>query len=237
MADLLVSNAGAFAGPGSKFRVVAQIWRNRDTGSGYDLFLRRYIEVQAGPNGFGGTNLTTSWGNVALYGSGNYLVTDTPLGVIGYGGTYSLYADSIQAYYTGGSGTTYASSASISYTVPRPTHTVSYNANGGTGAPGAQTKVYGYVLTLSKTIPIRKGYKFLGWSADKSAKSPTYLPGGSYGADANITLYAVWKQEGALYLTQGGKTKKGKAWLYQNGQKRYGIPWMNVNGTWKKGGA
>lgn len=236
MADCVASVAGAWAGPRSKFRVVAQIWRNSDTGSGYNLFLRRYIEVSSGSS-FNGTNLSTSWGNVLLYGAGNYLVRDDQLGTYGYGGTYSLGSGSIQAYYTGGSGTTYRSSTSISYTVPRPTHTVTYDANGGTGAPASQTKTYGYILTLSKTIPTRKGYEFLGWSANKNATSPTYLPGGSYGADANITMYAVWKRKGTMCLTQDGQTRKGRPWLYQNGEKRSGIPWLNVNGTWKKGGA
>ena len=35
------------------------------------------------------------------------------------------------------------------------TYTVSYNANGGTGAPGAQTKTYGVNLTLSSTKPTK----------------------------------------------------------------------------------
>lgn len=35
------------------------------------------------------------------------------------------------------------------------TYTVSYNANGGTGAPSSQTKTYGVTLTLSSTKPTR----------------------------------------------------------------------------------
>lgn len=85
------------------------------------------------------------------------------------------------------------SSASQTITVPAlASHTVSFNANGGTGAPGSQTKWYGTVLTLSTTKPSRTNYEFLGWST-----SPTgivdYQPGGQYGADADVTLYAVWK--------------------------------------------
>lgn len=85
------------------------------------------------------------------------------------------------------------SSASQTITVPALAHhTVSFNANGGTGAPGNQTKWYGSILTLSSTKPTRINYEFLGWST-----SPTgivdYKPGGQYGADADVTLYAVWK--------------------------------------------
>lgn len=72
-------------------------------------------------------------------------------------------------------------------------YTVSYNANGGSGAPANQTKYYGQTLKLSTTIPTRTGYTFKGWSTDKSATSATYSSGGSYTANAKATLYAVWK--------------------------------------------
>lgn len=73
------------------------------------------------------------------------------------------------------------------------TYTVSYDANGGSGAPGSQTKTYGATLTLSKTKPTRTNYNFKGWSKDKSATSPTYSAGGVYTEDAAVTLYAVWE--------------------------------------------
>lgn len=73
------------------------------------------------------------------------------------------------------------------------TYTVSYNANGGTGAPGNQTKTYGQTLTLSTTVPTRTNYNFKGWATSASATTPNYQPGGSYTANAAITLYAVWE--------------------------------------------
>ena len=72
-------------------------------------------------------------------------------------------------------------------------YTVSYNANGGSGAPANQTKYYGQTLTLSATIPTRTGYTFKGWSTSSSATSATYSSGGSYTANAKATLYAVWQ--------------------------------------------
>lgn len=85
------------------------------------------------------------------------------------------------------------SSASQTITIPALAHhTVSFNANGGTGAPGNQTKWYGTVLTLSSTKPTRTNYEFLGWSTS-STGTADYQPGGQYGADADVTLYAVWK--------------------------------------------
>lgn len=86
-------------------------------------------------------------------------------------------------------------SGSTSYTLPAVTWqwTVSYNANGGSGEPASQTKIYGSNLTLSSTKPTRTGYMFLGWSTSSSATNATYQPGGSYTSNTGATLYAVWK--------------------------------------------
>ena len=76
------------------------------------------------------------------------------------------------------------------------TYTVSYNANGGSGAPESQTKTYGVDLTLSDVVPTRTGYIFQGWStSSNSSASVNYLPGGTYSGNSNLTLYAVWKAE------------------------------------------
>lgn len=85
-------------------------------------------------------------------------------------------------------------SANGSYALPAITweHTVSYNANGGTGAPDNQKKIYGSVLTLSSVRPTRDGYVFMGW-ATSSAGDVAYMPGSTYGVDADVTLYAVWQ--------------------------------------------
>ena len=75
---------------------------------------------------------------------------------------------------------------------PKPSHTVSYNANGGSGAPGNQTKWWGEVLTLSSTRPTRANHTFLGWATSANG-AVVYQPGGRFGSDNNVTLYAVWK--------------------------------------------
>lgn len=84
--------------------------------------------------------------------------------------------------------------ASMSYSVPAlASYKVSYNANGGSGAPSAQTKYYGKTLTLSSTKPTRTGYTFKGW-ATSSSGSVAYASGASYTANAAVTLYAVWQK-------------------------------------------
>ena len=79
------------------------------------------------------------------------------------------------------------------------TFTVSYNANGGTGAPASQTKTYGVNLTLSSTIPTRAGYAFKGW-AKSSTGAVAYPAGGTYSDNSAVTLYAVWELLGNVRM-------------------------------------
>ncbi len=102
---------------------------------------------------------------------------------------------------SGGSGTSYSSGANYTANAAATlyaqwtavTYTVTFNANGGTGAPANQTKTYGKTLTLSGTKPTRSGYTFKGWGTSASATAITYAPGASYTANKAITLYAVWE--------------------------------------------
>ena len=87
---------------------------------------------------------------------------------------------------------------------------VTYNANGGSGAPGQQEKIPGIMLILSNQKPVREGYTFLGWSADSKASSPSYNVGGEYTIDSSITLYAVWRKNETGAENQGGNTQNVK---------------------------
>lgn len=71
-------------------------------------------------------------------------------------------------------------------------YTIKYNANGGTGAPGNQTKYHGTDLTLSNVKPTRANYNFVGWSDIVSATTAKFSPGDKYTSNSGITLYAVW---------------------------------------------
>lgn len=73
------------------------------------------------------------------------------------------------------------------------TYAVKYNANGGSGAPGQQTKTYGVTLTLSSTKPTRTNYTFKGWGTSSGSTTVAYAAGGSYTANASVTLYAIWE--------------------------------------------
>ena len=108
--------------------------------------------------------------------------------VVGSYGSTSQVLYPIDEQYGGGYKLGWISTGDL----PKTTYTVSYNANGGSGAPSSQTKTHGVALKLSTAIPTRSGYAFVGWATSSSATSATYTPGASYTADVSITLYAVW---------------------------------------------
>jgi uncharacterized repeat protein (TIGR02543 family) len=104
-----------------------------------------------------------------------------------------------------GSGTDYAAGGSFTdnssivlyakWTVVQSTYTVSYNANGGIGtAPASQTKTNNVALTLAGNSGnlAKTGYTFAGWNTAANGSGTDYAAGGSYTANAPVTLYAKW---------------------------------------------
>jgi len=71
------------------------------------------------------------------------------------------------------------------------TYTVTYDANGGSNAPVAQTKT-GVELTLSLSKPTRTGYAFTGWNTKADGSGSYFDSGASYTANADLKLYAQW---------------------------------------------
>lgn len=137
--------------------------------------------------GSGAPSSQTKWAGDTIYLSGSY---PSRTGYTFKG--WSTSTDSSVEYYAGSA---YSANASITlYAVWQAyTYTVSYNANGGSGAPGSQTKTYGVNLTLSGTRPTRTNYNFLGWGTSSSSTSVAYSPGGTYSSNSGITLYAIWQ--------------------------------------------
>ena len=71
-------------------------------------------------------------------------------------------------------------------------YTVTYNANGGSGAPASQMKHHGIDLTLSNTVPTRSGQTFARWSTKADGTGTNYDRSGTYSDNADVTLYAIW---------------------------------------------
>lgn len=92
---------------------------------------------------------------------------------------------------------------------------LSYNANGGDGAPSQQSQTVtttgtpSYTFTISSTVPTRNGYTFLGWSTSSSASTASYQPSGTITISSNTTLYAVWEQISYTVSYDKGSTGTG----------------------------
>ena len=83
---------------------------------------------------------------------------------------------------------------SVDILYKKKTYTITYDANGGSGAPKAQYKFHNRKITLSKVVPTRTGYTFDGWSAtgdDVAARK--FSPGNTYTLNSSAVLKAIWK--------------------------------------------
>ena len=109
----------------------------------------------------------------------------------------------------------------VTYEVVPDYYTVSYNANGGTGAPASQQKTHDVDLTLSSTKPTKSSiksasyrvtfnanggtcdtayknstktttYSFTTWNEKSDGSGAGWFAGGTYSRNASITLYAMY---------------------------------------------
>ncbi len=71
-------------------------------------------------------------------------------------------------------------------------YNVSYDSNGGTGAPAQQEKFKDVDLELSSVIPTKTGYTFTGWNAAQNGTGTEYAAGSVYSLNEELTLYAQW---------------------------------------------
>ena len=141
-----------------------------------------------------GTGQTSKSGTISAFrGSGTIDKTAISSFTWTWAKGHSSASKTITAYQSGHS----ATKASKAFTVPaKPSYAVSYNANGGSGAPANQTKWYGETLTITTSKPVKAGYTFKGWAtsvANASAGTVNYASGASYTSNSAITLYAVWE--------------------------------------------
>lgn len=72
-------------------------------------------------------------------------------------------------------------------------YTLKYDLKGGNCDFTEKRKLLGYSINIGGKRPTKTGYTLIGWSLDKSAKTVDYEHGAEYTADADATLYAVWK--------------------------------------------
>ena len=99
------------------------------------------------------------------------------------------------------------------------TYTLSYDANGGTGAPAAESKTNkngSADFIISSAAPKREGYTFMGWADSVNAATAIYKANDPIqlhkNGNAEKTIYAVWKP-GIYTVTlhaNGGAIASGK---------------------------
>ena len=115
----------------------------------------------------------------------------------------STNIDNVQAYYTSITYSSVALSPSVYKYYGYPVRcvkiaasniTLSFNANGGSGAPTSQTvsSSGSVTFTIPSTLPTYIGRNFLGWSTSSTASSASYSPGSSITISSSTVLYAVW---------------------------------------------
>lgn len=95
-------------------------------------------------------------------------------------------------------------------------HTVTFNANGGTGnVPSNFTKTTGtqvFIENESETednIPTRHGYEFVAWNSKSDGTGTSYQSGDEYTYTQDggtVTLYAIWASTD-IYLYSNGNCK------------------------------
>ena len=83
--------------------------------------------------------------------------------------------------------------ATYTVTVTADPYNITYDANGGSGAPAAQQKGEYVKINLSAAEPTRAGYVFKEWNTKQDGSGISYAPGAAYTADGDATLYAKWE--------------------------------------------
>lgn len=167
-------------------------------------------------NNYYNVRVSTNWTNVASTSSVTLSVskstTATQTLTIGFTNTSDISVLSVADWNASGYLSSYSESTTSSnmpsktvatLTIQKVTYTVSYNSNGGSGAPSNQTKTAGVSLTLSTTKPTRAGYTFKHWNTNTTDTGTAYNPGASYTANAALSLYAIWNRT-VTYNANGG---------------------------------
>lgn len=154
------------------------------------------LNANGGTNG-SVTSFTKTYGVTATFPTSAQSPTRSGWTFLGW----SASKTATSATYTAGSNYT-ANAGGTFYAVWRKQLSLSYGANGGSGAPSTQTAyVYNattsYQFTVSSTVPTRSGWTFVGWNTSSTATTSAYSSGSKITVSSSagsVTLYAIWKR-------------------------------------------
>ena len=138
------------------------------------------------------------------------------------------------------------STKTVSFTIPaRSSHTVSYDANGGSGSIASFTKFYSatgetdYYEILSDGSGFTKPYhRIVGWNTMPDGSGISYPLSGDYAANgtAAVTLYAQWeKTTPTIRAKINDSIVTGQFYIKANNAIHLvSEAYVKVNGVWKQ---
>jgi uncharacterized repeat protein (TIGR02543 family) len=129
-------------------------------------------------NGFTKTGCTFTGWNTAAAGTGTSYAAGSSMPSQAAGTVIMLYAQ-------------WQPNAPI-----QTTYTVTYDANGGTGAVPTDSIIYlsdAYTRVMGKGSLARNSYSFTGWNTAPDGSGTSYRVNDTFAIKGNVTLYAQWK--------------------------------------------
>ena len=106
----------------------------------------------------------------------------------------TFFRANLEGDYFSGNGGVGTAKVTYSNCLPTVTHTVTFDANGGTGAMSPQTLTANTPTNLTPNTFTRSSYTFSGWNTLANGTGTTYADQASYtiGLGDDVTLYAKW---------------------------------------------
>ena len=101
---------------------------------------------------------------------------------------------------------------------------INFDGNGGRNVPKSTYQYFGYKLNdkyndaYPTQIPIKEGYKFLGWAKTKDAAEPNVTKDIKIESEGPITYYAVWQEDKVhvSFNANGGEDAPEKVEVIRN---------------------
>lgn len=109
-------------------------------------------------------------------------------------------------------------------------YTLTFDANGGTSAPAAQTLtgMGSATGTITMAVPVRDNHIFKGWAKSATATVAQYQPGDTITISANTTLYAVWAVSSVIRVMTADGLKQGQVYVQTADGMKLGIVYVQT---------
>lgn len=109
-------------------------------------------------------------------------------------------------------------------------YTLTFDANGGTSAPAAQTLAGTDSATgmIALGRPVRDNHIFKGWATSATATEAQYQPGDTITISADTTLYAVWAVSSVIRIMTADGLKQGQVYVQTADGMKLGIVYVQT---------